>query len=80
MIKMNGVVSKYINEVTGNTYYSCVVKDATACCSQGVEFELEGYDINDYPPDGSEISIIGEFGTYEEDGQIYCRLNEAGLV
>ena len=26
------------DEVTGNTYYFCIIADATECCSEGMEF------------------------------------------
>lgn len=42
-------------------HHSCVIWDATACCMQGMEFELaEGA----YPKNESEITLIGKFDTY----------------
>ena len=32
----NYYISK--DEATGNTYHFCVIKDALACCAQGLEF------------------------------------------
>lgn len=33
--------------------------------------------LNDYPTDGEEIPVIGTFGTYMEDGELYCTLKES---
>ena len=39
-VKMSGWAAVY-QDGEGKLYYACVVPDATACCSQGLEFELE---------------------------------------
>ncbi len=62
-------------------YYACIIADATACCSQGLEFVLAGdhqYP-DDYPDPGSEITVTGTFETYTEDGNLYCRLRDATM-
>lgn len=41
--------------------HSCVIWDATACCMQGMEFELAS---GKYPPNESEITLIGKFDVY----------------
>lgn len=41
-MKMRGMFSSYHDEETGKSYYACIIQDATACCAQGIEFELEG--------------------------------------
>ena len=38
-IKMKGVFSSYQDEETGRRFFGCVIKDALACCSQGLAFE-----------------------------------------
>jgi hypothetical protein len=55
--------------------------DATACCSQGIEFELTDDYVypDDYPEDGGDICVVGTFDTYEEDGFTYCVLRDARL-
>lgn len=62
-------------------YFSCVIADATACCAQGIEFVLSGEHEypDDYPQPGSEITVLGTFQTYEEDGYIYCQLSNAEM-
>ena len=42
-------------------HHACVIYDATACCMQGMEFELVD---GNYPPNDSEITLIGRFDTY----------------
>ena len=52
--------------------YACIISDATACCAEGMEFVLKD-DLaypDDYPELGAEITVIGEFQSYEEKGQI----------
>ena len=70
-IKMKGVFSSYQDEETGRRFFGCVIKDALACCSQGLAFEtakVRRYP-NDYPDKGSPITIIGTFEfEKEEDG------------
>ena len=41
-IKMNGRFAVYENPNTGAVYTACIIMDATACCSQGLEFVLAG--------------------------------------
>lgn len=61
--------------------YACVIADATACCAQGIEFVWIGEHRypDDYPEPGSEITVIGEFQTYEAYGSTYCVLIDAEL-
>ncbi|MBQ7725836.1 MAG: hypothetical protein IJT66_01695 [Clostridia bacterium] len=80
-VKMKGAFSVYHEETTGNNFFACLIADATACCSQGIEFTL-GKDYvypNDYPQEGDLITVQGVFDTYEEEGQQYCTLREAVL-
>lgn len=80
-IKMDGLFTVYHDESTGNNYYACIIQDATACCAQGIEFVLtDDYSYpDDYPAEGSEITVVGEFGTYMEGEYQYCTLNNAIL-
>lgn len=63
-------------------YFACVIADATACCSQGLEFALAGEHTypDDYPELGSEITVVGTFEPYEDSGCLYCRLGNAAFV
>ena len=62
--------------------YACIISDATACCAEGVEFVLEGdYTYpDDYPELGTEITVIGEFQPYEENGVTWYHLVNARMV
>lgn len=78
-VKMQGAFS--VSEIGENRYFACIIKDATACCAQGIEFDWAGdhsYPA-DYPKDGSDITVTGEFTTYNEDQQQYCQLKNAEL-
>lgn len=86
-VKMNGTFTLYqgLDEngalIPGQIYFACIIADATACCSQGLEFVLAGEHIypDDYPELGSEITVVGTFQTYEENGYMYCHLIDAEL-
>ena len=70
-IKMKGAFSSYQDEETGRRFFGCVIKDALACCSQGIAFELAKPRKfpNEYPSEGSSITIVGTFEfEKEEDG------------
>ena len=79
-VKMAGPLASYHDEASGKWYYACIIQDATACCSQGIEFELAGKKAPDgYPTDGSDICVIGVFDTYKEGESTYCTLRNAEL-
>ena len=62
--------------------YACIISDAAACCAEGMEFVLEG-DLtypDDYPELGTEITVIGEFQSYEENGMTWYHLANARLA
>ena len=81
-IKMNGQFAVYGNPNTGAVYTACIIMDATACCSQGLEFVLEGEHSYpaDYPELGTEITVVGTFQTYEENGYMDCHLVDAKMT
>lgn len=78
-IKMQGNFCVY--EGDKQNYFSCLIQDATACCAQGLEFELKGEHQypEDYPDVDAEITVVGTFDTYEEDGYTYCVIREADM-
>ena len=62
--------------------YACIISDAAACCAEGMEFVLEG-DLtypDDYPELGTEITVIGEFQSYEENWMTWYHLVNARLA
>ncbi len=81
-VRMAGQFAIYEDPSTGNIYFACIVQDATACCSNGIEFILEGEPEypQGYPELGSEITVTGTFDKYEENGYYYITLREAHLT
>ncbi|NLZ47587.1 MAG: hypothetical protein GX895_02160, partial [Clostridiales bacterium] len=79
--KIKGNHYTVCDEVTHKYYHYVLIKDATACCAQGLEFVLEGDNQDEYPADEAEVEIIGNFETYKEEGDesLYCRLKSASM-
>ena len=81
-IKMTGMYA--CTDLTQSTefYCACIIQDATQCCSQGIEFELDDtYSFpEDYPEYGDDITVIGEFDIYQDGGYTYCTLRNARLI
>ena len=78
-VKMDGIFSVYHDEAADKYYFACIIQDATACCAQGIEFELQGdYKYpDDYPDEGTEICVSGIFDTYVDGAYTYCTLRNA---
>ncbi len=77
-IKMSGIFSATHDDITNKDYYACIIKDATACCAQGIEFVLaDGYE---YPEVGDTICVVGTFDTYNEGQFRYSTLREAKIL
>lgn len=75
-IRLKGVFYTYQDKKTNKKYYYCLVKDALACCSQGIEFVCRN---KKYPKEDAEIQVEGTFHTYREKGDdnLYCHLTDA---
>lgn len=75
-VKMQGLFAT--QKYNGARLYACIVQDATACCAQGLEFELTEEFVypDDYPETGAEITVVGTFDFYKEevDGNYYIYL------
>lgn len=78
-VRMKGAFS--VAEVGGQRYFACIIKDATACCAQGIEFVWAGDHTypTDYPKQDEEITVTGTFTTYMEGGSRYLQLKDADL-
>lgn len=78
-VRMNGDFA--VAQGDDRMYYACIIRDATACCANGIEFVRQGdYSYpDDYPEVGSQITVVGKFDTYYEDGQMYLQLLNAQL-
>lgn len=81
MVKMQGNFARYHDENADKNYFACIIQDATACCSQGIEFELAGEHTypDDYPKENTEITVTGTFDTYKEGENTYCVLKSAKM-
>lgn len=80
-IRMRGEYSYMHDDTTGNDYFACIIRDATACCAQGIEFVLTDDYVypDDYPQMGDEITVTGVFDVYMEGTSKYCTLRGAEL-
>ena len=79
IIKMKGLFNQYTDEQTGKTYNAVIIPDATACCQQGLEFELSDK-TNPNFEQGAEITVVGTFDTYSEGELLYCHLKIAKIT
>ena len=82
MIKMEGTFAMYHDDKSGIDYYACIIEDATACCAQGIEFELsEAYkNPGSYMTEGDTITVLGTFDKYMEGDATYYTLRDAELL
>lgn len=80
-VRMQGVYTCSYDEANDKHYFACIITDANACCSQGIEFELtDEYTYpDDYPEEGSVICVTGVFDVYQEGDTSYCTLRDATL-
>ena len=81
-VKMEGSFSFFTDESTGKSYYACIVKDATQCCAQGLEF-IPGDEYtypDDFPEVGEDICVTGIFDTYKEENAQFITLKNASLT
>lgn len=81
-VRMEGSFIRYHDEENGQDYYACIIKDATQCCAQGIEFiPTEDYSYpDDFPDEGENICVIGIFEKYTEEDGYYLTLKDAILV
>ncbi len=81
-VKMDGQFSYYYNENTDIYYFACIKQDVTGCCGQALEFALqdEAAFPADYPEVGSDMTLVGTYSTYEENGYTYSFLDNARFV
>lgn len=81
-VRARGAFAYYQDQETMMEYFAVLISDATACCSQGIEFVLEGDPVypEDYPAEGTEITITGSFHAYVENGTTYVQLQDAQIL
>lgn len=77
VVKMKGPFN--VTEIEDKRYYACIIKDATACCSTGIEFEWAGDHTypDDYPKKDQEITVTGTFNVYTEGKGKYMQLKDS---
>ena len=80
VVRMNGKLAVY--KYPERNYYTCIIKDATACCQQGMEFLWAGNHKypDDYPNEGDGIIVTGVFDIYYEGDSKYVQLKDAALI
>ncbi len=78
-IRVRGPFAYFQDPDTGKEYFAVLISDATACCSQGIEFVLTGEHTypDDYPETDTVITVVGKFNSYEENGSPYVQLVDA---
>lgn len=80
VVRIEGLFSVYTHPETGEPYFNCIIPDATACCSQGIQFFLadaEGLVYpDDFPENGATVTVVGTF-SLDEDNLYMCALTDA---
>ncbi|WP_448920018.1 hypothetical protein [Eubacterium sp.] len=79
IIKMKGQFNQYTDEETGKIYNAVIIPDATACCQQGLEFELSDKTNPNFEQD-TELTVVGTFDTYSDGKFSYCHLKNAKII
>lgn len=79
IVKMKGQFNQYTDEETGKIYNTVIIPDATACCQQGLEFELPDK-TNPNFEQNTEITVVGTFNTYSDGKFLYCHLKNAKII
>ena len=71
-----------VYEGNGRNYYVCEVQDATACCTQGLEFKLkDSYDYPEYSAESPKtIKVKGTFAIYDDNGSENFQLENASII
>ena len=80
IVRMKGPFN--VTELDDNRCFACVIKDAAACCSTGIEFVWAGEHSypEDYPEVNTEITVTGTFNVYSEGNSKYLQLKDAEVV
>lgn len=79
LVRAEGSFAYYYDKQSHKQYYAVLISDATACCAQGIEFELaeKRQYPNEFPEIGSDMIVHGIFDTYEDETGSYVRLLNA---
>ncbi len=77
-VRMEGQFIFFHDDEADKNYYACIIRDATQCCAQGIEFEPSD-EVDELPEDGDTVRVIGVFDMYEENGNKYLTLRDSVL-
>lgn len=75
-IRIKGLYYYSVYEPTQQCYHSVIIRDATGCCAQGLDFELIDADAK-YPEPESDIEVVGEYAVSVVDGVSHFALRDA---
>ncbi len=81
-VRIKGAFATTVDTTGEKRYYACMVTDATACCTQGIEFEVADKLVfpEDYPSPGEEITVVGKYDVYSEGNYRYSTLRDARIL
>ena len=77
-VRIRGPFNTYTDTETGEVHRAILIRDATACCTQGIEFEPADPDVST-PAIDTELTVSGTFDTYMNDMFLYCVLRNAAV-
>ena len=83
VVRMKGPYYHTHYEETDANYFYVIIEDATACCSQGIEFVWDDGSHawpGEYPEDGAAAVVTGAFDTYAEGENVYAHLRDADFI
>ena len=80
-VRVHGVYNSFLDADTEEAYFYCQVPDSTGCCMAAFEFETaeELSYPEEYPEEFDEITIVGDFVTFDDDGYLGCMVKNAIL-
>ena len=81
-VRITGLFDYYKDAATNKLYLACIIPDATACCSQGIEFEWAGEHAypEDYPEPGTGVTVTGRLDSYVEDEWLFLCLRDTEVI
>ena len=77
-MKLTGEYTVYPTDDPAGTIHACLVRDAAGCCASGLEFRLAAS--QEYPPEGSEITLIGTLALDPSEKQPIPLLENASFI
>ena len=80
-VRMQVAFIPFHSDYNQKDYLNCLIADATACCSSGLEFVPADPAVKEtLPESGTEIIVTGTFSTYEEEDDEYVSLVDASVT